>query len=210
MTLVKKRAHSHLQAWLREEKELATVLSIKDRIFYLLLRTVLSFGSPQKRSPLGLRLGDFLNIFRNHYDKDPQLFEVGCYLLFLLRRWHEDRQVTSVQSDLMEFLRNHYARLFNKLLNTNSISEIIDNRFAIYGALTPGNEAACDLYLVQFIRRNGPRGKPKLLDASLLEPLAAAAHHPLSRQVAIFREYAVPPLLDSVEKVYHGLGFLDT
>ncbi|HLF18185.1 MAG TPA: hypothetical protein VI749_04735 [Candidatus Omnitrophota bacterium] len=210
MTLSKKGAHSHLQAWIREEQELATTLSMKDRVFYLFLRTITAFDAPQQTGEGGLRLENFRDMFRRHYDKDPQLFEVGCYLLFVLRRWHEEHHITSAQSDLMEFVQYNYARLFNKFLSIPNTQEIIDNRMAIYGSLTPGNETVCDLYLVQLIRRSGPKGKPRVMDASILEPLVAAAKHPLSRQVDSFREHAVPPLMKGMENVYHGLGFLDT
>lgn len=209
MTLTKRKPGSKLQEWVWGEEDLPSAQSFEEKILYMLFKAISAFDSPETTEGHKNHSPGILEALRHHYNKDPELFEVGCYILFQIDRWHEDRQLSYAQSETGPFLKRQYARLFNKFLGIINSAELIKNRIALYRKFENPQSSAEQL-LAEFIFKSNSVHQPEAYSEASTPPFSEKIPPKLLfQQITIYKTLVIPGLLKNIEGIYHCLGLMN-
>jgi len=202
----KESSKSHVRRWAeRRQKELRYPNEFTpENLFAALIYGLGTFAKekPSRKTPSDLKgLGIDPT---EHFGSDATLFEVGCYLYFLLDLWLFQNKPHLRDEISTTFLRE-FDLLFTEALGINNVSELFNERIGKYGELA---RAGADMekyhfYLSQLILRTKDGTPPSTynfdqepLNLSLLEDTG------IKMELLIWEQSMLPAIIESLKNYY--------
>ena len=96
----------------REENEASDVLDDNGKYFFL--------------------SKEYRNTFRKSYSGDSTLFEIGCFLYFLIDRWLRENKPKINKSVFFNALLNRFVKQFNKIFGHVNSRDLYKQRYSKY------------------------------------------------------------------------------
>lgn len=173
---------SKIRIWAKEEEEKNknTNQNLYNVLFGALIYGLTGFsGTLPEKNEIDTTFSKPMEKIRKRYNNDASLFELGCYLFFRIDLWCVQNHYEEWRNHKLPFLINKFVSLFEKVLNTEGLSLIFDNRLDLYGKAIRGeltsvsflgtvsrdNEKTQDIlhfYLIQLIHKAADNTLPKI------------------------------------------------
>jgi len=100
------------------------------------------------------------------YSGDMTLFELGCYLYFLVDFWHFRNGKKEYRDEVVNYLMDDFIKAFSIILDPKYANVILQNRVDVYSKFTNKNSFMEDslCYLEELILRTGNNRPPAQID----------------------------------------------
>jgi len=133
-------------------------------LFKLILYSISRFGLEEGvLDNLDFPLRESLKILHKSYSGDSTLFEVGCFLYFLIKQWTNGKKPEWFYERLFNFLLNKFIHKYNKIYRVGNSRDLYKKRYSKYLEIAQEDGKIEDyyFYIEQLIYLTKDRTKPE-------------------------------------------------
>lgn len=107
------------------------------------------------------------------FSGNTTLFEVGCYLFFLVDYWHVKSGHSDERERVVNFLMDDFIGVFSNAIEERYANAILQNRLCLYGGFsnTESFVKDCMFFLEELVIRTENNKKSSLVDVNEFGPL---------------------------------------
>jgi len=143
------------------------------------------------------------------YSGDASLFELGCYLYFLVDLWHFRSGKKEFRNDVVNYLMDEFIKAFSMVFEPNYSNKILQNRIDLYSKFANKESFVEDslFYLEELVLRTGDNKTPILVEIDNFGVLTLGALETRPVRIAI-QEFLVhfPPLMyNRIKEFYESV-----
>jgi hypothetical protein len=192
---------SYLESWLDsiEAKSLAEAVSKEKGLFVYLMRTTMLCTKPSEDSFNSI----IEESWRNNCADDPALFEIACFLFYVVDEWFWNNR-SALRNSIFGKLLPELIRLFSIALSINEeeLRRFYDQRTKIYFDLTDQIEKKF-FCLVQLVTHSVSNKRPSDYELGQPQILTNALNYfYLEQQTKLWYIHIIPGVLTTIEGNY--------
>jgi len=143
------------------------------------------------------------------YSGDTTLFELGCYLYFLVDLWHVRNGKKEYQNEVVSYLMDEFIKTFSIILDPQYANMILQNRLDVYSKFANKDSFIEDalFYLEELILRTGDNEAPAQVDINNFGALTLGAWTTRPVRIAIqqFLVHFTPLMSDRLKTFYESI-----
>jgi hypothetical protein len=147
-------------------------------------------------------------IRQGSFSGDTTLFELGCYLFFLVDYWHVKSGHSNEREKVVNFLIDDFIRVFSNTIEPHYGNAILDNRLSLYGEFANSESSSCSkgamFYLEELVLRTKNNRKPSAIIGigSLTITGGLTATYPIRVAVQEYLTIFIPRVYEQLEEFY--------